>query len=296
MLERNRIRLANALSWTMLAVGAVSLIVSVVYSSSVLAFIGLGLTFWGAVLLYIQNQQSLRGAPQPQPQREQIRIEQHNSTRILDFSSLPTLASLNQIVQDLGYKGDATYLPPKYFQTAETVKIYLSKQKDSKLPTPEQIQKYENKAIVRKAEGILLIPPGAELARVLEEKLGVSFTGVNLEGLQQKLSGLLRDLRIAENLKIQTVGREVRRKIAPYVSLIQVKEDAMLVEIVNSIYKDIYRNQERLLISSMIGAADVSAIAIAITKASGNPVRLEKVETAEAGKTLECYYRIIEEE
>ena len=42
--------------------GVVALIFSIVYTFSVLAFIGLGLTFWGAILTYIHSDEYVKGS------------------------------------------------------------------------------------------------------------------------------------------------------------------------------------------------------------------------------------------
>jgi len=88
-------------SWTLLGVGVAALITSIIYASSILTFIGLGLLFWGAILLYIRDQEYTRKV-------------------LLDASVLPSLTTINQLVQKLNYKGNAVYLPPKYLKDPET--------------------------------------------------------------------------------------------------------------------------------------------------------------------------------
>lgn len=53
---KHKIDLTKATSWTLLGVGVAALITSIIYASSILSFIGLGLTFWGALLLYIPSE------------------------------------------------------------------------------------------------------------------------------------------------------------------------------------------------------------------------------------------------
>jgi uncharacterized membrane protein YgaE (UPF0421/DUF939 family) len=101
MKRPKKIRLTEAISWIMLAVGASALIFSVVYASTILAFIGLGLAFWGAILLYIRDQEYTRKV-------------------LLDASVLPSLTTINQLVQKLNYKDNAVYLPPKYLKDPES--------------------------------------------------------------------------------------------------------------------------------------------------------------------------------
>jgi len=43
-------------NWFLLALGLIALAFSVIYASSILTFIGLGLAFWGALLVYIPSE------------------------------------------------------------------------------------------------------------------------------------------------------------------------------------------------------------------------------------------------
>ena len=60
--QKNKISLTKAIIWAFFSIGAIALLTSLVYVSSILAFIGLGLIFWGAILLYIQPEQYAKKA------------------------------------------------------------------------------------------------------------------------------------------------------------------------------------------------------------------------------------------
>jgi hypothetical protein len=250
---KQKISLTNAASWTLLGMGAATLVTSIVYVSSILAFIGLSLTFWGALLLYAKTQEY--------------------TSELLDASMLSSLYTFNQLIQELNYKGKLVYLPPKYFENPETVKIYISKQKKTDLPKPEETQKQKNNLFVKNHQGILLTPPGAELTKLFESTLETNFTKVNLKYLQQNLPKLfVEDLEIAENLEFQT------------------KEDTIHLKITNLIYKDSTNLSHGF---NKIGCPVCSAIACAITKATGNPVMIEKTEVSEDGTTTELIFRLL---
>ena len=112
---RVRIKPLSSTIVAMLLLGAISLAASIIYNSSILAFIGLGLVFWGAVLLY-------------------IRPEEYTRKTLLEAALSPPLTTLNQMIQKLDYKGDATYLPPKYFTNPETTKVCISRTQTCKPP------------------------------------------------------------------------------------------------------------------------------------------------------------------
>jgi len=269
-----KINSTKIVSLFLLSLGSIALTFSIIYASSVLAFIGLGLVFWGAITLYIT----------PEKYVKQI---------LLDSTIIPSLTNLNLILTELGYQGKAIYLPPKYLKDFETSKVYISKDKNTSLPTPEQIQEYENRLLVRNtqgiSQGILLTPPGTRLMKLFEKTLKTSFTKMNLEHLQQKLPKLfIEDLEIAEDLEIQIINSSVQS--------IQIKNNSISIRITNSIYKDIHKEAEKLShICCTIGCPICSAIACAMVKTIGKPITIERTQTSEDGKVIEAYYEIIDE-
>jgi len=265
------------ISLALFILGLSALTFSVFYNSSILAFIGLGLTFWGALTLYI--------AP-----------EEYVKQTLLDSTLFSSLIALNYILKDLNYQGKAIYLPPKYFKTFETTKVYLPKTLKNKLPTPEEIQREEDKTILKNPDAALITPTGLTLSKLFEETLGTSFTKVDLQYLQQNLPKLLiEDLEIAEDVEVQIKTSKSARKLDDSINIFRLEDNTVYVKITNSIYQDIYKQEKDLpYIHSKIGCPLCSAIACALAKATGKPVTIEKTQTSPDGKTLETYYRIIE--
>jgi len=272
-----RIKKERLLSLSLLVLGLISLAFSVAYTFYILAFIGLGLTFWGALLLYITTEKYVKQA-------------------LLDSSIVSALSNLNQILTELRYKGGALYLPPKYFKDSETVKVYLPKFNSTELPRPEDIQQQEEEVFLNNPEAALLIPPGLALSKLFEKRLGTSFTKVDLEYLQKNLPKLfIEDLEIVEDLDIEIENDEVAEKLTESSAIPQKRKSVIRVKISNSVYNDLFKGVERLPhVRRMIGCPISSAIACAIAKASANPVIIEKIQASEDGKTNEAYYGIVE--
>lgn len=255
-----RIDQTELISSISVTTGVVALVLSINYTSSILAFIGLGLVFWGIIFIY-------------------IRPEEHIKRVLLDATASPLLATLDQIMQEASYEGKAVFLPPEYFLNPEANKAYIPKQKNTKLPTPEQIQKQETQLIIENPQGILLTPPGAELAELFEKTLETSFTRIDLQYLQQNMPKLfIEDLEIAQNFEMET------------------QNDKVYVKIGNSTYQNLTKEAINLSLYRGLGCPISSAIACALAKASGKPIIIENQQTSEDGKNMEIEYRIVEEE
>ena len=248
---------------TLIATGAVALALSIIYISPILAFIGLGLLFWGITFTY-------------------IRTEEYVKKALLDATVSYQMATLNEIIQELECKGNTIYLPPKYLSDPEAHKAYIPKQKETGLPAPEQIQKQEPQFFIDFIENqaVLLTPPGAELAKLFEKILKTSFTRVDLKYLQQNMPKLLvEDLEIAQNFEMETENNKIRVKIE------------------NSAYNTSSIETEQLSsINSTLGFPLSSAIACALAKTTGKPIIIEKQQIGEKSNDVTIEYRALEEE
>ena len=82
---KSSISLIQAARLIIISIGAVSLTVSVVLVSQILAFLGLGLVLWGFILFYIQPEEGTKIA-------------------LLNASILTTYGTLKEIINEFGYK------------------------------------------------------------------------------------------------------------------------------------------------------------------------------------------------
>jgi hypothetical protein len=179
-------RPSRLLSLIMLLAGFFELIFSIVFTSSNLAFLGLGLIFFGAVLDY-------------------IRTDGYVKKVLLDATVISQVA-LNEVIRELGYAGQVIYLPPKYFDNPDTQKAYVSKQRYARLPTPEQIR---DQAFLSSGQGILFTPSGAELTRLFERTLETNLVGSDFAYLQKNLASAFAELEIARNVEVKLENKTI---------------------------------------------------------------------------------------
>jgi len=248
----HRNRHLQLISYSLTTLGSLALLASIYYASSILAFTGLGLLFWGILFVY-------------------IRTEEYTKKTLLDTVAYSHTATLNQIINNLGYKGKAVYLPPKYFTNPENIKAYIPKQATKLIPKPEQIQKQETQTILTDPEGMLITPIGAELTKLFEKTLGINFAMVEVQYLQQNLPSLLiEELEVLQNFEMETENQKITIKIEESTS----------------------NGQSQNSLTDILA----SAFACALAKATGNPITIEKQEPrSESGETT-IEYRIITEE
>jgi len=243
---------------TILILGLISLAASAFYASSILAFIGLGLTFWGALLLYIT------------PTRY-VKLD------LLNAIAPSTLANIEKILTSSKLNEKGIYLPPKYLRDFESSLVFIPSKNNKTLPRPEEID--EEKLYSKNPEGMFLTPPGIALSKLFEEELGTSFTKTDLNYIQNNLPKLLiEDMEIAENVEVIT------------------ENNMIIVEVTNHIFNEICEETRKLQKThEAMGCPLSSAIACALAKATGKPITILKEEKTQDGKTTKIQYRILED-
>jgi len=245
-------------SYVLMAAGVAALVASVLSNYSILAYIGLGLIFFGVLFIF-------------------LRTEEYSKKILLTTVAYPEIAAINQIVHGLNFKGKPIYLPPKYFKNSETCRAYIPKLDEDTVPTIERIKLQESHLFVDTLSGMLVTPPGSEIAKLFEKTLSTNFASVNLQFLQQKLPRLIvNDLEIAKSFEIE------------------VKDALIRVKIENSVYSKPRPEKEQpgLAFGSPLG----SAIACALAKATGKPVVIDEQQNSPDGKNAIIDYRIMTEE
>jgi len=116
----SRVSSKKLISSTLFSAGLLALVFSINYASKILAFIGLGLVLWSIILFYTLS-------------------ENHVKETLPDTTTLPSLTNLDKIIKELGYEGEAAYLPPIYCKDVESSKVYINAQEDQKLFLPAKI-------------------------------------------------------------------------------------------------------------------------------------------------------------
>lgn len=248
----NRKSLIVASSLGLLMLGCVALFEAVVSSSTVLAFIGLGFTFWGLLFLF-------------------VRATSFAKAELIDSTALSSIQTIDRILNDLKYYGRGIYLMS---ETNEEVRLFVPASKDStNVPPPGAIG---DSIFVSDPRGLLLLPPGMELARLFLDHLTKHDKKLTLKKLQERLPWVLtHDLEIMEGFEIRIDGDMVHTKS------------------VGSLYSD-FCNEVRLKtrVCQAFGCPVCSAIACLLVKSTRSPVMLEHDESKPDGH-IESSYRIL---
>jgi hypothetical protein len=268
MLKREVLKSTGApsgkIGFALLIVGALILIGSVVNASTVLAFIGLGLTFWGALFLFARPIKFVKSI-------------------LLDFTAISTYTTIDRMLQDLNYKGKPIYIPPypkeaylpEYLKGLKEMIVFIPAEKIVALPTIEEMIKKQ--FLLTNPKGICIAPPGYGLVDLFERELKTTFTQINLEQLYGSLPTIIvNNLELAKELKMNHRN-----------SLIHLK-------MIDSAYKDLYAKKQGFKSIHQIGCPLTSAIACALAKTTGKLITIAKNKVSPDLKTIEVWYQTLE--
>lgn len=244
--------------------GIFSLLFSIYSGSKILAFIGLGLTFWGALFLLLQPRTLVEGS-------------------LLYNTVVSAYLTTDRIINDFGYKGNGYYLPlypkdvylPEYLKGLKSSVVFISAEKDSEMPSIEQIAQ---KKFISYPNGVLVVPPGSGILAQIEEKSKVDFTKMELNVLCDFLPSFIsQELNLAKEMEMKLNKNKVHMKM------------------VGSLYKNLHNVQNKLKSVEILGCPVASAVACALASISGKTVTIQKQSVSPDGTVIEVWYTIIQE-
>jgi hypothetical protein len=254
---------SGKIGFAFLVVGALALIGSVVSSSTALAFVGLGLSFWGALFLFARPVKFVRGT-------------------VLDYTAISSYKTIDRITEDLKYTGKPIYIPPypkeaylpEYLKGLKEMIVYIPAEDIVAMPTIEEMAKKQ--FLLKNPRGLSIPPPGYGLESLFEKELKVDFTQVKIDWLFGSLPTLLvGNLGMAKEFEINA------------------ENDLIHVKIVDSLYKDLYSSEQNFKSIHSIGCPLTSAIACALTKITGKLVIITKDEVSPDLGTIEVWYKTL---
>jgi hypothetical protein len=177
------------LKYTLLGLGLLALAVAVLFKSTNLVFVGLGLTFWGALLFFVQP-------------RQYVGLE------VMNTAGLSSLESLDKALVDFGYRERGVYIPP---EGPRGVVVFIPSKSPSRI---QQSIGYEGKIPVNQPERLFLIPPGLALANLIEKTLGFDLKKEGVDGLIKNLRKVLvEDLDLVRDVETKMEGELVKFRL-----------------------------------------------------------------------------------
>ncbi len=259
--RKSRGPISGRISFIFLAIGALSLLSSIFGNSQVLAFIGLSLTFWGALFLF-------------------ARPVKYVKSELLDSTAVSSYATVDRIVKDLKYKGKSYYIPPfpkevylpDHLKGLKEMVVFISADSGSQMPTVEEMA--SSKFLINR-DGICIAPPGLGFAAQIEKELRRDLSKTQLNELLETLpQTILDNFQLAERIELEMEDKRV------------------CLRIFNSLYHGLYKQNLKSIHS--LGCPLVSSISCILAKTTGRITTIDKDGTSSDGQTLTVWLSFME--
>jgi hypothetical protein len=244
--------------------GIISLALSIIEESQALAFIGLGLAFWGGLFLFIKPATYVEGS-------------------MLESTAIPVYATIDRAMREFKQqKARAYYIPPypeeaylpEHLKGLKDMIVFIPAEANNILPSIEETA--TGKLLMENPRGICITPPGLDLLARIEREIRTNINKLGLDQLCETLpTVILENMQLTKEIEIKHEEKQVNLRLT------------------GSIYENLYTNKK---ISSIqiIGCPLVSAIACAISKTTGRIVTIQKALTSPEKETIIIWYRLME--
>lgn len=254
---KRRLKLPEVIVYLLLSMGSIAIVLSYIFTSFILAFAGLGLTFWSVILVFLKTTRYVKAD-------------------LFEATPVSSLKSIDQVIAHFNCEGKGIYLPQRYLGDFKGGKVFIPFEKELVLPSVEEVAKGE--VYLENPHGLCLTPSGLGLVNLFEKKLETDFSRVDVNYLVGNLPKLfIEDLEIAEDFEMNPVGNMIH------------------VRITGSVYNNMCVGVGELSSScKSFGCPLCSSLACALAKATGKPIVIEKSGLSEDGRVIQVYYRIIE--
>jgi len=241
-------------SLVLLLFGALGTLASLFYRSTILAFIGLTLVFWGALFLFVLPDKYVRN-------------------EVMDNISISSLSAIDRIIADANLLGRATYIPvPRelylpYDIGFKSEFIYIPRES-------LELDRILEQAFMRKPDGLRLVPPGLALADLMEKISKQNFHRMNQDSLAEILPPLIsHDLEIGREFEINIAGGEVTIKVVEPICINLCRETYKLKHV-----------------CPQIGCPLCSSIACILTRITKKPIMI--YDCSSSDNVIEARFRI----
>lgn len=228
-----------------LAVGVLLLVYAMLFDLQIAAFIGLGLTFWGAIFAL-------------------TRTGKYVESSLLDGTAKSAYSTIDRMINDLKYSGQGYYIPaypkdvflPDYLKNLKEPVVFISESFDGK-PSVDELA--AGKFLSAKTQGVFVTSPGSGIMAQIEKQLQMDLSKVNLQELSEFLPKCLTEIfNLAKTADMTLVPNGASFKAS------------------GILFESFYKSENKLKSVSMLGCPVVSAVASALAKASGKTVVIKE--------------------
>ncbi len=256
-----RLRLSGTLGigLGLIGAGGGSLAASYFANSVILTLAGLGLVFWGVIMLYVSPQ---RFVPE----------------KVFGSMAISMTKSIDKLLVSLNYRGRTIFLHPKHLKGLSQGYVFIPFEEKEQTALPSDEELAEERLVYENPRGIFMISPSHGLVQLIEKELGNNLAAADMAHLKEQLPKLVvNQLRMVDSMTIEENRGFVR----------VVMEGESAAKVCRTISKETTTGHH-------IGCPLCSCMGLIISKVTGKPVTIEENKVDEVDYIITTTYRALE--
>ncbi|HKU49097.1 MAG TPA: hypothetical protein VJP79_04025 [Nitrososphaera sp.] len=256
-----RLRLSGTLTigLVLIGIGGASLVASYLASSVILTLAGLGLVFWGVIMLYISPQ---RFVPE----------------KVVESMSISMTKSIDKLLVNMNYGGRTIFMHPKHLKGLSQGYVFIPfEAKDqSALPSDEALA--EERLVYDNPRGIFMVAPSQGLVKLIESEMDSNMAAADVAYLKESLPKLMvNNLRLLDSMAIEENHGFIR------VSMVGEAAARVCMTVT-----------KETKIGEHFGCPLCASLGLIISKATGKPVTIQENKVQEVDSVITTTYRMLE--
>jgi hypothetical protein len=256
-----RLRLSSTLTigLSLIGIGGASLVGSYLADSVIMTLAGLGLVFWGVIMLYISPQ---RFVPE----------------KVIESMSIANAKSIDKLLTSLNYNGRTIFLHPKHLKGLSQGYVFIPYEPKEQTSLPSDEALAEEKFVYENPRGIFMVAPSHGLVQLLEKEMESNLVTTDMSYVKEHLPKLLvNNLRMLDSMTVEdnhgfirvTMGGEAAARVCKTVT-------------------------KETRIGEHFGCPLCASLGLIISKVTGKPITIEENKVHEVDSIITTTYRRLE--
>jgi hypothetical protein len=256
-----RLRLSSTLTigLSLIGIGGASLVGSYLADSVIMTLAGLGLVFWGVIMLYISPQ---RFVPE----------------KVVESMSIANAKSIDKLLASLNYNGRTIFLHPKHLKGLSQGYVFIPYEPKEQTSLPSDEALAEEKFVYENPRGLFMVAPSHGLVQLIEKEMESNLVTTDMSYVKEHLPKLLvNNLRMLDSMTVEdnhgfirvTMGGEAAARVCKTVT-------------------------KETRIGEHFGCPLCASLGLIISKVTGKPITIEENKVHEVDSIITTTYRRLE--
>jgi hypothetical protein len=243
----------------LIGVGGASLAASYFADSVILTLAGLGLVFWGVIMLYISPQ---RFIPE----------------KLFGSMAISTTKTIDRLLVSMNYGGRTVFLHPKHLKGLSQGYIFIPYEDKDRNVLPSDEALAEEKFVYENPRGIFMIAPSQGIVELIEKEIDSNLATLDMAYIKENLPKLLvNNFRLIDSMSIEENHGFVRVRM----------EGESAAKVCSTVTKE-------TTVGKHFGCPLCASLGLIFSKVTGRPVSIEESSVNEVESSISTAFKTLE--